>query len=115
MDKILNKTDDIIEESNPVIISKIRGIIFFLEKDNNNFNYIKLIKKNNIDLYISATIKTIKNDLNNHSTKQQIYDIVELAVYFLKYKTINQRLRNLEDNDYLPKLNYILDNAHYFN
>ena len=116
MDNILNKKDDIIEESNPSIIAKIRGIVFFLEKDNNNnYNYIKLIETTNIDLYISATIKTIRNDLNLNSARQQIYDIIELAVYFLKYKINIQRLRNLEDQDSRSQLNYILDNAHYLN
>ena len=115
MDNILkgNKNNKI-DEGNPSIISKIRGVIFYLEKDNTN-KIVETINKNQIELYITSTINCINSAKNNNSTFNQIYDVIELAIYFLYYniKFNNQRIRNLEE--YQNNLKYIVDNAHYSN
>ena len=114
MDTILNGAkNNKINEASAVIISKIRGIIFFLEKNDSN---IQKINNNQIELYITLTYNSINSTLlNNTPISMQIYDVIELAVFFLYYKinNSNQRIRNLEE--YNDTLQYIIENAHYAN
>ena len=85
MDNILNgNKNNKINEGSPSVIAKIRGIIFFLEKDDTN-EYVESINKNQIELYITSTINCIDSAKNNNSTFNQIYDVIELAIYFLYY------------------------------
>ena len=112
MEAILVNTE-IINENNPNIIANIRGVIFYLEI--NGMEYIKTITSY-IDSYINAAIKNLENIVNGEKaskTYPQIFDVLELAIYFLKYKIDNKNSRNLlEDRD---NLNYILTNIHLAN
>ena len=111
LDDILVNNETISVED-PIIISKIRGIIFFLEIDTDN-NYIKIINEEKRNLYIETTIKTINNYINQE-VSPRIYDVIELAVYYLYYNiNINRNLRNLQENRI--KLDDILYKAHQLN
>ena len=116
IDVILNGTiSDKIDEGNPRVISKIRGITYFIEKDNSETNNINI---NKINLFLEASINCINNAINEGHNYPQIYDVIELSVHFLVFKIKNfRRLRLLEeehqqDND---NLTFILKNAHYLN
>ena len=116
IDKILSdESRNEIDETNPTIISNIRGITFFLEK--NGSEYIKTIASTSIDNYIIKSIKCLDKMKENNGISSQIYDVLELALYFLKYKIEDTKnIRNLEEKEYYEKnLNYIIDNLHYAN
>ena len=114
METIINeKNNDKIENSLNVI-SKIRGIIFIFEKEkDNNKKYIETINNNKVDKYIKASINNIKEIKKQKMGYIQIFDIIELSIYFLYYKIKNSKLRQLYE--YKNDLNYILENAHYVN
>ena len=101
-----------LNERNTTMISKIRGITFFLEKDS---NYIDTII-DQISTYVDSSIRLVEKILNGTSTVSQIFDVLELAIYFLNYKIKkNEALRNLQDQQDIRNLEYILDNIHYIN
>ena len=104
-----------INEANITIISKIRGIIYFLEKESGS--YIKHFNDDQMTLYINATINIFENVINSgRKTVPQIFDVVELAIYFLNYRINNKKLRNLQEVDYDRKsLDFLLNNLHYIN
>ena len=114
MDTILKgKIDDKINENSPIVVAAIRSTIFYLEKDGDK--YMPEIGTNYIDSYIDATINCIDIAKKNNSTSPQIYDVIELAIYFLYYN-INKkryRMRNLQENKI--KLKTIIEDAHYMN
>lgn len=103
-----------INETDVYLISKIRSTTFYLGKDYTN-KYISKISKEQINLYINATVNTIKEikdkDLKVYNT---IYDVIELAIYYLYYeiKQNNKKIRNLQAED---NLNFLLDIAHFLN
>ena len=109
MNDILSNNE--IDDGDIITISNIRGVIFFLEIDGDE--YIKKINEY-IDPYIKVCIKKIDIFVKNNIKKlySQIYDILELAIYFLKYKITKPiSTRSLqEDKD---NLNYILKYIHY--
>ena len=111
LDEIIEKRiDNQIDENNTQIISKIRGMIFYFESDV-NYEYVKEINPHKIDTYIDSTVELVKNSINRESVGFQIYDIIELGVYFLNYT-----IKNRTDNEsYKNKLAEILNNAHYLN
>ena len=112
LDYILSN-DNIINEENITLISKIRGITHFLEIENSI--YINQFNQSQISDYINSTIKICEAIKKGRETVPQIFDVIELAIYFLNYRINNQKdLRNLEEeiND-KEKLEYILDNLHY--
>ena len=93
-----------INDENIIIISNIRGIIFFLEKY--GIEYIQYILSY-AEKYIEKSINNLKKIINkSKKATPQIYDVLELSLYFLKYKIIySESPRNLqEDKD---NLNYI--------
>ena len=101
-----------LNERNTTMISKIRGITYFLEKDS---NYIDTII-DQISTYVDSSIRLVEKILNGTSTVSQIFDVLELAIYFLNYKIKkNEALRNLQDQQDIRNLEYILDNLHYIN
>ena len=111
-----NNSPHEIDETNIVVISNIRGIIFFIEKDEDK--YIKSIPINSVNRYINNAIQNLKRIIiNDKNTSAQIFDVLELAIYFLKYKITNsQRLRNLQDSNIQndkENLKYILNYIHY--
>ena len=111
-----NNNPNEVDETNIVVISNIRGIIFFIEKDGDK--YIKNIPITSINLYINNAIQNLKRIvINDKNTTSQIFDVLELAIYFLKYKITNsQRLRNLQDGNIQndkEHLKYILNYTHY--
>ena len=113
MDIILsdNNDDEIINEGNVTIISNVRGIIFFLEQDETQ--YIKnIMESTDIDRYIELCKNNIKKIISKEkNTTTQIYDVLELAIYFLKYRITNSgSTRNLKDDK--NDLDYILKYAH---
>ena len=112
LDYILSN-DNIINEENITLISKIRGITHFLEIEDSI--YINQFNQSQISDYINSTIKICEAIKKGRETVPQIFDVIELAIYFLNYRINNQKdLRNLEEeiND-KEKLEYILDNLHY--
>ena len=113
MDIILSNSKEEIDDGNITIISNIRGVIFFLELDGKEYMTNLL---SYIDRYIYGCIKNIENIINGkkNKTSPQIYDVLELAIYFLKYRiTYSNSARNLqEDKD---NLDYILKYVHYAN
>ena len=116
MNNILPYNDKGIDETNIYVISNIRGIIFFLEKDGPE--YIKNISDTSRNYYIDKSYNKLKNIVDfTKKTVPQIYDVLEMAIYFLKYKINNQKsTRNLqEDDEDVKKLNYILNHLHYAN
>ena len=115
MKKILPNNNSGIDENSPNVISNIRGIIFFLEKDGPE--YIKNISDNSRNNYIDKSYNKLKNIVDfTKKTVPQIYDVLEMAIYFLKYKINNQKsARNLQEDEDVKKLNYILDHLHYAN
>ena len=114
MDTILKgKVDDKINEYSPTVVASIRSTIFYLEKDNGH-EYMSGIK-NYIDPYIDATIKCITIAKQNNSTSLQIYDVIELAVYFLYFNIKNKRYRMRNLQEYQNSLQTILENVHYLN
>ena len=104
-----------IDENSPNVISNIRGIIFFLEKDGPE--YIKNINDTSRNYYIDKSYNKLKNIVDfTTKTVPQIYDVLEMAIYFLKYKINNQKsTRNLQEDEDIKKLNYILNHLHYAN
>ena len=71
--------------------------------------------KNNYIQYSLDIIDEIKN--NEKKTVPQIFDVMELAIYFLKERILNHRnLRNLqEEEEDREKLDKIINNLHYLN
>ena len=115
IDDVLNITSDIIDEKDPVVISKIRGINYFIEKDN---SYINNIDINKIDMFVETSINSINNAINEKNSSPQIFDVIETTVHFLLYKINNsKRLRLLEEEEDNNKenLKFILKNSHYLN
>ena len=116
IDVILNGTiSNKIDEGDPRVISKIRGIIYFIEKDNSETNNINI---NKINLFLEASISCINDAINEEHNHPQIYDVIELSVQFLIYKIKNfRRLRLLEEEHQQDRdiLTFILENTHYLN
>ena len=113
MEEILSNDEQEIDEGNNTIISNIRGIKYFL--DINEKEYINQIE-NYIDNYINSCIRNLKRILNGTKTEvyPQVFDMIELALYFLKYKIFkdtNKRNLNEEKNN----LDFVLNNLHYVN
>ena len=116
MDEILSSNNEI-NEGNITMISKIRGITYFLEID--SALYINQLNDIYISSYINSTLKLIDEIKLGRKTLPQIFDIVELALGFLRYRinsnNNNNNLRNLQlINDKESMIN-ILDNLHYLN
>ena len=107
--------NNIINEANITIISKIRGISYFLETESNT--YIKHFNDNQMSLYINSSVQIFASIINSgRKTVPQIFDVVELAIYFLSYRIKNKKLRNLQEMDNDRKnLDYLLNNLHYIN
>ena len=115
LDSILNENiNDKIDESNPGTIAKIRGIIYFIERDN---TYSSNIDINKINSFLKDSINCIKDAINEKHNYTQIYDVIEITVHFLVYKIQNsKRLRLLdEDGENRNNLKFVLENAHYLN
>ena len=106
--------DEQINENSTDLISKIRGIIYFFELDI-NYVYVQTITISNINRYIDASIQLIKSDISKKSAGFQIYDIIELAVYFLNYNLYYRERKADDTYDYQTSLDYILTNLHYVN
>ena len=115
IEDIINLTnDDKINENDPVVISKIRGIVYFIEKDK---SYVNSIDNNKINWLVEASINCVRTAINEKHKSYQIYDVIEIAVFFL-YKKLNdtKKLRLLEEEEEnRNKLNYLLENSHYAN
>ena len=113
MKEILTENNnDEINENSVFTISNIRGIIFFLEKDGST--YIKNINEDDINSYIQKSYNKLKSILKNNKTVSQIYDVLELAIYFLKYQIMYPKsIRNLQEDQ--EKLDYFVKNLHYVN
>ena len=118
--KTILSNDEEIDEKNIVTISNIRGVIFFLEKDGTQ--YIQSIISY-ADDYIQKSINNLQRIVEKgKTTSSQIFDVLELALYFLKYLINNsQSPRNLQEEakiqNYKKNLTYILNNlhlAHYY-
>ena len=115
IDPILNGIiEDLIDENSTKTIAKIRGIIHYFELDL-NYNYIKNISISKINLYIQASVNLIQNNIMRGSQSFQIYDIIELSVYFLYYNIYINTEAKAENFDYQGNLTYILNHAHYAN
>lgn len=116
IDAILNMTiDDKINENDPVVISKIRGVFYFIEKDN---SYTNTININKINSFLDISINCIKTAVDEEHKYFQIYDVIEATVHFLLFKINNsRRLRLLEEDkkEVINNLNYILENTHFLN
>lgn len=115
IDDILNRTsNDKIDEGDIVVISKIRGIVHFIEKDK---AYAEKINKNKIKSFLGASMNCIQEAINNEHNIPQIYDVIEITVYFLLFNINNsKRLRLLEEEaENRNNLKIILENAHYLN
>ena len=110
---VLPNNDSDIDETSPKVISNIRGIIFFLEIE--GVEYIKNISENDRNSYIDKSYKKITTIVSiTKKIVPQIYDVLEMAIYFLKYKINNPKsIRNLEEDQ--DKLNYILNHLHFAN
>ena len=115
MKKIIPNNNRDIDEISPIAKSNIRGILFFLEKDAPE--YIKNISDNSGNNYIDKSYNKLKNIVDfTKKTVPQTYDVLEMAIYFLKYKINNQKsARNLQEDKHVKKMNYILDHLHYAN
>jgi hypothetical protein len=119
LDKNMKDILDNVSEFNLTYItvtSKIRSISYFLEIDGNE--YMKKIDNTHVTTYIDESIKIVKDVVDsNKTTVTQVFDLLELALYFLNYR-IKQgsNLRSLQDlEDDESKLKYLLDNLHYMN
>ena len=115
IDYILNNTiNDKIDGNDPFIISKIRGIIYFIEKDD---SYIKNIDIKKINLFLDISINCINNAINEKHSYPHIFDIIQITVHFVLFKINNsKRLRLLEEEEVnKDNLNFILKNIHYLN
>lgn len=122
MDVILNSystQNNIIDQNNARVISKIRGITYFFENKNYTDKIIKITDSidDKIDKYIDSAINCIELAKKNNITSTQIYDVIELAISFIKLKlqklNSTNKVRKLQD--YNGNLNTILENAHYLN
>ena len=70
-----------INDENIIIISNIRGIIFFLEKYG-----IELLQHiiSYSEIYIEKSVNNLKKIINkSKKATPQIYDVLELSLYFL--------------------------------
>ena len=113
LDPILDEmTEDQINANSSSTISKIRGLIFFFETDV-EYTYVKNISKTKINTYINATIETMDSCIKRQSASFQMYDVIELGIYFLTYNIRNSQQESVQT--YQNQLNYILDKAHYLN
>ena len=113
MDEILSSNNEL-NEANITMISKIRGITYFLESDTNA--YIKQLNEKDIDTYINSTMTLIDEIKMGRKTLPQIFDIIELALAFLRYRINNSNnLRNLQTINDKENMINILDNLHYLN
>ena len=114
LDDILSDENDEIDESNIDIISKIRGVTFFLEKD--GLQYIQNIKEESINTYIQRSLKCLRRIVERtKNSTPQIYDVLNMAIFFLKYKITYQKLRSLQEDKDKDDLNYIMKYLHYAN
>ena len=118
LDEVLSiNNDNEIDETNIATIAKIRGITYFFEEEGNKkMEHFK--STTNINDYIKSSLDIIDKVKNfGRNTVAQIFDVMELAIYFLKEKILNShRLRNLEEENKDRKdLNKILNNLHYLN
>ena len=118
MDDILSD-GNIINEKNITIISKIRGITYFLEIESSV--YIKQFNDYYISTYVNSTLELINKIKNKpeETVSTQIFDVMELAIYFLNYRIELNNKRNLQEdsssNNDKEHLKKILDNLHYLN
>ena len=105
-----------INEKEPYVISKIRGIVYFIEKD---YFYTNSLKIENINLFLNASINSINEAINDKDYNcTQIYDVIELTIHFLLFKIRNSkklRLLEEEEEENRNNLKFILENAHYLN
>ena len=116
LDDVLSMDNNGIDETNIATIAKIRGITYFFEEEGNK-KMEQFKSTTNIDIYIELSLNLIDKVKEGRNTVAQIFDVMELAIYFLKEKISNsRRLRNLEEeNSYRKQLNKILNNLHYLN
>ena len=118
MDDILSD-NNIINEKNITMISKIRGITYFLEIESSV--YIKQFNDYYISTYVNSTMEIINKIKNKpeETVSTQIFDVMELAIYFLNYRIELNNKRNLQEdsgsNTDKESLKKILDNLHYLN
>ena len=115
IDTILNRaSNDIINEDDEEVISNIREIVYFIEKDQ---AYAEKINKNKIKSFLEASMNCIQEAIKNKHNIPQIYDVIEITVYFLLFNINNsKRLRLLEEEtENRNNLKLILENAHYLN
>ena len=104
-----------INEKEINVIAKIRGIVYFIEKDN---SYTNKIDTNNINLFLNASMNCINEAINDKQYNYtQIYDVIELTIHFLLFKiNYSKNLRLLEEEEEnRNNLKYIIENAHYLN
>ena len=108
--------DNKIDEFNIVTIARIRSITYFFEEEGNK--KLEQITNDNINNYIQYSLDIIDEIKNNEKkTVPQIFDVMELAIYFLKERILNHRnLRNLQEEEQdREKLDKIINNLHYLN
>ena len=108
--------DNKIDEFNIVTIARIRSITYFFEEEGNK--KLEQITDEHIDNYIQYSLDIIDEIKNNEKkTVPQIFDVMELAIYFLKERILNHRnLRNLQEEEQdREKLDKIINNLHYLN
>ena len=94
MKNILPNNNSDIDGTSPIAISNIRGIIFFLEKDGPE--YIKNINDNSKNYYIDKSYNNLKNIVEFiKKTVPQTYVVLEMVIYFLKYKINNKNQQEI--------------------
>ena len=114
IDDILSN-NNVVNEANITMISKIRGVSYFLEIESSF--YMKQLQDNSMSIYINSSIHIFENIINNgRNTVPQIFDVVEMALCFLKYRIDNSKgLRRLDEDNDRKNLNYLVNNLHYVN
>lgn len=113
LDPILEeRIEDQINANNSNTISKIRGLIYFFETDI-EYTYMKNINKTKINTYINAAILSMNNSIDRQSAGFEMYDVIELCIYFLTYNIRNSQQESSQT--YQDQLNYILENVHDLN
>ena len=114
IDVILNlNINDKINEREPYVISKIRGIVYFIEED---YSYTNSLSIDKINLFLNASMNSINEAIKDKDYNcTQIYDVIELTIHLLRFKIRNsERLRLLEEEN-KNNLKFVLENAHYLN
>ena len=105
-----------VSPANIAIIANIRAISYFLETDGDK--YMTQFSESQISLYINSSVSIVEDIVNlNRSTVPQIFDVLEMAIYFLYYRIRNGKsLRNLQEvTSAKNNLTYILKYLHYVN